>query len=245
MKIIIKLCFFTVLIMIIPIISLAQSYQNSMPCSFKKNIELKKMIKAGTINGLMEHNVNNSSFEAWSTSILKPEGKPPIIESADKDELGETKIKYDNWSCMYSAYNAMDNNPKTAWSEGVEGDGIGEILIVSVDTSRPVEIWGGLGVSQELFNANNRPKNIRVYVLQANASSGAAQFGSFYSDIKVLGNHTIKLKDINNYQPLALPRFTLRKDGGRTFVAIEILSVYRGLKYKDTCISEIRNIESK
>jgi hypothetical protein len=221
----------------------AQGYQNSMPCKCKGNPKLKQMILNGKVDGLPEHNVNNSSYEDWSTSILKPDGRPPEIEPEGKDELGQSKIKFDTWSCMYSAYNAMDGDTKTAWSEGVDGDGIGEILVARIDTSRPVKIWAGLGASQDLYKANNRPGLINVYVLQSGKAPGAAQFGTFYSDIKVLAKHTVELKDINGFQPLILPKFQQRKDGGAFFIAIEILSVYPGLKYRDTCISEIKNAE--
>ena len=53
---------------------------------------------------------------------------------------------------------------------------------------------------------------------------------------------------VNAYQALQLPDFKPLKikvseaclDQITTFVAIEILSVYPGTKYRDTCVSEIR-----
>ena len=71
--------------------------------------------------------------------------------------------------------------------------------------------------------------------------------------MKVVGEKTLTLKDVNGWQKLNLDEYKeidseefkkldpyeLSQSG--TFLAIKILSVYPGTKYKDTLISEVSN----
>jgi hypothetical protein len=141
---------------------------------------------------------------------------------------------------MYAASSAFDGDLNTAWSEGAEGNGIGEVLLAPVDTSRDVRIRAGFARNQQLYLWNNRPKGINVYVLQAGTSSGF-QYGIAHFDLKVLAKGTYELRDVNEYQILPIPAHTLDKEGA-AFVAIEILSVYESTRWTDTCITEIGNI---
>jgi hypothetical protein len=225
---------------------LAQLYEDLGPCDCKYNVNLKKSISNGLIHKL-EYLINNYRVKAWSTSILKPSGKPPA--PIENDELNDSSVNYDNWTCMYSAFKAMDGDPNTTWAEGVEGEGIGEILVVKVNLWEPVQIWSGYGISDKLFRANNRPKIIKIYLLQSTGEPERYQSGNTYTNIVLITNINIKLKDINNYQDIKLPeikyKYYLYEDGDKsyyqTFLAIEILSVYKGNKYNDTCICEVRN----
>ncbi len=61
------------------------------------------------------------------------------------------------------------------------------------------------------------------------------------SNIKAIASHEIELVDKNNYQPLPLPKHSLKPDDTFTLVSVTILSVYKGKKYPDTAISEIKN----
>lgn len=196
----------------------------------------------------------------WSSSHLGATGRPPAkpvpVAGQDDDEAGyEYYRKYEAWSCMYSALGAMDGDTATAWSEGKKDEGIGEILIVRVDTTKPVRIWNGLGASENLFRANNRVEKARVWALQAKRvrrEIGQYEIGTVFQDITAVGSHEIILRDLNGWQPLPLPArkklsFESEMADGKpvvsladaTFIAVEILSVYRGSKYNDTCISEI------
>ena len=200
----------------------------------------------------------------WSTSFLPPTGTAPkcpdnLEELPDWESIeSDYQEKLEKWSCMYSARSAMDSDPRTAWCEGKKDNGIGEILLVKVDTSRHVKIWAGLGASPALHKKNSRPKRVRVYVLQAKkAGKDIGQYATIirYQDIIVLGSREYILSDINGYQNLPLPKHTRNnsvenssthrgepvKIADTTFVAIEILSVYPGTKYRDTCISEVMN----
>ncbi len=246
-KSIIRISFALVITVFFSREAVPQAYEESRPCVCRGNPGLKKMISAGKIDSLSEQ-ANNLTREKWSSSMLKPDGTPPKKLPMERDVLGESLAAYDNWSCRYSAYSIVDNDPATAWVEGAEGDGIGEVVVVHVKKNQPLAIWAGLGASGSLFKANNRPRKIRVYVFQAGRERGreAYQSGTTYIRLLLLGRHEVELKDVNGYQPLPLPKHTLRKDRGEAFIAIEILSVYPGSKYRDTCISEVRiDIDTK
>ncbi|PJZ77397.1 NADase-type glycan-binding domain-containing protein [Leptospira neocaledonica] len=220
----------------------SQSYELS-PCTNQGDRSIISKLKNGEIISSLEGGGKPGNFKYWSTSLLKAAGTPPKIK---KDDLGYGRIDYEKWSCQYSAYSANDKNTKTAWSEGVSGDGIGEIIIVQIDIDKPVKIWSGFGKSKELFYANNRPKEIEVYVLQAGVAA-ASQCCPVVYDIYRIGKGKVSLKDLNGYQDLPIPKFEYLNDseGGvktsHTFLAIEILSVYKGTKYQDTLITEVSN----
>ncbi|MCB1174313.1 MAG: hypothetical protein KDK39_12140 [Leptospiraceae bacterium] len=200
------------------------------------NPGLKSMFKAGSLTGLHLADGPTGAWNNWSSSILKNTATMPQRQAEYDVELNGELDKH-TWSCLYSASSAQDNEGHSGWSEGVAGDGIGEIVIVPVDSTRPVKIWGGLGKSDPLFAANNRPRQIRVYVLDAQHSN-PTQSGFIYSDIKIVGQKTVTLADRNGFQELPLPKHSIQ---GRSLIAIEILSVYKGNRWRDTVITEVRN----
>lgn len=195
----------------------------SATCDCKThNAKLKTMIQNGNIDALFLSDVNNGSYQNWSTSMLCPE-----------DEA---------MPCKYSAYCASDRDPLTAWSEGVEGDGIGEIVLVQLDITSDIKIWGGYGKSPELFKANNRPKDIRIYYFGSLDYPESTQYGIGFKNISLLDETDYQLQDLNEYQSIpSLDESYQTENFLAGFVAIEILSVYKGDKYSDTCITEIHN----
>ncbi len=225
----------------------AQLYEGS-PCR-AGDPTLKKKIHSGTVGALAEPVSPNALFDEWSTSMLRPEGRAPESPGpCGKYRFNSPCEKYlalyHAWRCMYGAGSAMDHKPSTAWVEGADGDGIGEIVMVKVDITRPVRIWAGFGRSEKLFLANNRPKRVVVYALEGFGGSGKLLFD--FNNIRVIGKREAELKDVNAYQELPLPAYRLSPDprnDRHTFVAVEILSVYRGNNYRDTCISEINNAD--
>jgi hypothetical protein len=178
--------------------------------------------------------------QLWASSALKPDGtKPECLPEKGCMNSEESDAKY---SCKYSARSAQDRNSKTAWAEGKDGDGIGEILLATLDFSKPIKIFAGLGLNKKFFEANNRPKEIKVYVIEIGKIESGAQIPS-YNHLKIKETHTIELKDTFGYQPLNIPKYKLKNNsnGNKHIIGIEILSVYKGTKYSDTLISEISN----
>lgn len=197
-----------------------------------------------------------------ASSWLAAEGTPPKkLQPYEKDENGDSwdeyeidwanNNRYDTWTEMYGPGKCFDGKTDTAWCEGVAGDGIGEIVIAWVDVKRPVRIWTGFGKSQKTWETNNRPKDIKIFIIQGEVV-GQSVNGPNYK-MKVIGEKKLTLKDINDWQPLDLGEYNEIDVGyykkldsyelqkSNTFIAVQILSVYPGTKYKDTLISEISN----
>jgi len=182
-------------------------------------------------------------FAAWSTSFLNAEGQPPERpEDYDVELDGNSDVHH--WTCMYAASRAFDRNQDTAWSEGVDGPGIGEALVVKVeDPRRPIQILPGFARSERLFRRNNRPERIRIYVLESRRPA-ATQMGIFFADLQILAKAEFTLEDKREWQTLRLPEHAEKysaPEHGRGLIAIEILSVYKGSHYDDTLISEVMN----
>jgi hypothetical protein len=107
---------------------------------------------------------------------------------------------------------------KPLWIEGKEGQGIHEKLFIKAKNALALHISIGY-VSFErpqLYKENSRPKKIRLSVRDKYSLE-------------------IGLADTANYQAIALPR-PLGKD---ETLELEILEVYPGAKYEDTCINKI------
>lgn len=151
----------------------------------------------------------------------------------------------------------FDNNSETAWSEGAEGDGIGEYTLARIDITKPIKIWNGFGKSNELFLKNNRIKDATVYVLLSKCESPAVN-AKVFSNFVFLDKFNLVFKDINEFQEFKIPDSILDSYAKiknkvpdkqncsfgnfyTPFIAIQIDSVYKGSMYSDTLITEIKN----
>ena len=210
------------------------------------NPQLKALFNSGDLSSFSaEWYGSTGKYSAWTSSQLTASGTAPAIKNEDSEGYEKSLETNHNWTCMYSAESLRDGNPKTAWAEGADGKGIGEIVISQVDVSKKIEIWVGYGESEEVFKANARPKEIKIYILQANwweDTHGSVK----YSKFAILKQSTHTLEDKNGYQTLPTGDVSsLLKASGAdndTFIAIEILSVYEGITSTNTCISEIREL---
>jgi len=222
----------------IPVAGLAQMYDGP-PCRSGGDASIRAKLKLGVIKKLSA--VWFGDYQNWSTSYLPASGKPPPARDCGNDDecLEQSLIEDHTWTCQYSARSARDGNPRTAWCEGVKGDGIGEILLAEVDTRRPVQVWAGYGKSRKLHRANGRPRKVRLSVLRAD-EFGVTENGPVYGGLHVLATHEVELKDVFGYQPLPLPEHAVPEKNVATVIAVEILSVFKGDRYRDTCISEIK-----
>jgi hypothetical protein len=128
----------------------------------------------------------------------------------------------------YDAGRAHDRDLNTAWVEGGEGDGVGEFLEYTIDTSKHqgdsllkvtgLRIYNGYRKSKELWQDNSRVKRLKMYVN-----------GKPYA--------IISLKDAYNCQTVELGTVELKPE--KTMLKFEIMEVYKGRKYSDTAITEI------
>ena len=117
----------------------------------------------------------------------------------------------------YAPAKAFDDNPRTIWSEGASGDGVGETI--AINFGQPI-LADEVRVMPGFFNPTWWGKNGRV-------RRATLYFDDWEMDVT--------FRDVMKIQPCQLPkalsfeRFTLRID-----------AVYPGTHYGDTCISEIQ-----
>lgn len=119
----------------------------------------------------------------------------------------------------YNQNKVSDFSVRTAWIEGVEGDGIGEWVEFTVGRATPITevyIVNGYAKSQKAFQNNSRVKQLKIY-----------ENGKPYA--------ILNLKDCRSIQVFKLG--TSKGLCGK--IRFEIMDVYKGDLYEDTAISEI------
>lgn len=180
-----------------------------------------------------------------ASSTLVPSGKPAA--APDTAEHGED-LMHRRWGCKYAPGRLLDGDEKTAWVEGAQGNGIGEVVVVPLEVAKGVEVFAGYGKSEALYRANARPKTLRVSVLRIQKidfADGTIEGAEIFQGLEPVGTTEVSLKDHFGWQPLPLTEAQKISDGhegagGRAMLALEILEVYPGSKYEDTAISELR-----
>lgn len=133
-----------------------------------------------------------------------------------------------NRSVSYLAKNLVDGDLDTCWVAGGQNDGIGESVTFVFDEPRKITeigITSGYVKSEKLYLANNRPCTIQL------------TFDDQDPVLKVLRDEFISCDNEDwSYQWFALdPDMSPVQK-----VVLKILSVYKGTKYNDTCISEVK-----
>ena len=118
----------------------------------------------------------------------------------------------------YGPANLFDGRDSTAWVEGAKGDGAGSWLVFDFGAEVTVDrlkIANGYNKNRDIFGKNGRLRDIRVEF------SGGERFD-------------LTLPDGPDTAAFDLGPFPA------TWMRLEILSVYRGWKYTDTCLNEVR-----
>jgi hypothetical protein len=120
----------------------------------------------------------------------------------------------------YGPDKLFDHEDKTAWVEGVDGQGIGEWIVVEFDRLRVVkeiQINNGYNKDGDLYRKNSRVKEMKV-------------------EFSERERRKVVLKDTGTPQPVALPKDQPLK---AHWIRFTIESVYPGDKWDDTAISEL------
>lgn len=125
----------------------------------------------------------------------------------------------------YDSEMANDHDTETAWVEGADGDGEGEYLSFVFTGKCPrittVKIINGYAKNTETWLNNSRVKRLKMY----------------YNDMPYA---ILELKDTMNLQTFDVGILGYHSDNSPNWtLKFEILQVYRGLKYKDTAITEL------
>jgi hypothetical protein len=124
---------------------------------------------------------------------------------------------------IYSPEKLIAPSLSTAWCEGVDGDGAGEWIELSLkepltsDGGFKLEILPGYAVSQSTFKKNNRPKTLAVRINDSPSEK------------------LITLEDYGKIQSFFFewPGKPIKK------IRLTIRSVYKGSHYADTCITDV------
>lgn len=118
-----------------------------------------------------------------------------------------------------SVSNVLDSNLGTMWIEGVRGNGIGEYISITLDEpheTNGITIYNGNRTSRDAYEKYNRVKTILI---------------TFSDGIQ----RQFELED-NFYEPCQINFINpVRTDS----LKIEILDIYEGTTYQDTCITDI------
>lgn len=140
---------------------------------------------------------NHNIMDVWSSSYLDESKNVGIRHTADR---------------------VVDGKMDTAWTEGVNGYGIGEYITIQLDAEcyvSGIDIWAGYHKTTKLYNNNARP-----HMVEISSSDGVICKGN--------------LNDVMQKQTISFGS-EVKTDT----ITIKILSVYPGKVYQDTVITEI------
>jgi len=177
----------------------------------------------------------------------------------------ELQAPTDNTFGRYGMHQIFDGDLKTCWAEGTASSGIRETLYIAVpEGARALSLANGFQKSQSLYRANNRIKTIGLTMFVGISREGdATELFTVYHATKFQGTKNLALQDIFGFQIVPLPfdwsqvqafkenlpaQFKSRQNLAdkslkldvQYVLQIKILDVFKGTKYDDTCISEIK-----
>ncbi|RKH25614.1 hypothetical protein D7Y13_23545 [Corallococcus praedator] len=123
-----------------------------------------------------------------------------------------------------------DEDPTTAWVEGVKGRGEGESIewwgpALTKAKAYRLFVRNGFQKTDTLFRANARPRKVKLEPL-VQGETGPQTTGTPLE---------VELKDVRGWQEVVLP--VPAKVAG---VRLTLVTTYPGGKYEDTCLSDLR-----
>lgn len=164
-------------------------------------------------------NQESSSSASSSTGITSTAQQPPVFTSI----IVSSQLPGDSDTADYGAANLTDGNIETAWNEGAPGDGSGEWIRLSANTPQrvtSVSIVPGFPEyykdGSDVYQKNNRPQEITI-----SYNGGKEIF--YVTDTR------------GQWQT-----FTFAEPVDTTELTITIDSVYKGTKFNECCIAELK-----
>jgi hypothetical protein len=138
----------------------------------------------------------------------------------------------------YGPGNLDDYNISTAWSEGVQGPGIGQwIAVASGDSFTAVVVNNGYCKDQRGWENNNRVRQARIGIYTfTQPESSRVRVGK--NKVEYIVVFEDKNEDAFWQVWDGITGISGKEPGSYLFV-LEILDVYCGRKYDDTCISNV------
>jgi hypothetical protein len=174
-------------------------------------------------------------FPAWLVILLTARafadphelGHQPTLERRLHFEKVEaSSFLFNDWNKFQENYHPSyigDDDPATAWVEGVKGPGIGEWVRVQVTlmqgaTQARLRIRNGFQKSERLFKANARARGVTIMLLPSKALVET------------------ELADKDGWQEVVVPQ----PSGPLDAVEIRVRSAYPGTKYDDLGLSDVQ-----
>ncbi|MEA2082015.1 MAG: hypothetical protein U9O97_04690 [Elusimicrobiota bacterium] len=197
---------------------------------------------------------------AWEEMVLRDDDERLYLSSSELENRGPYVRG------PYGARNLFDGNIKTCWSEGAKSDGIGESICVALEKeTKNIILQNGYAKNTEVFIANNRVKEAELSILAGiNIPGEVTETGVLFNTLQYKKTKTIILEDSPEPQTIAFPfkwrsLVKFRTAAIRSFrklhrkkltgikqspqavliLQLKILSIYKGTKYDDTCITSI------
>ena len=214
----------TIFKLILPfLIILLLSFDSLKSQTYEFNFEAEK----GLLNEI--YIFNGVFYELYKTEMLRP--SEIKVSSTLKSKSGR-----------YQKSHLLDNKLKTAWVEGVKGNGIGQKIRFTFENNNAPDVISfvpGYMSSKETWYKNNRVSEFKVRVLTADNSE---EPNETIDEFTVTMPKDSKGKvDFNTYSvnisSVYLQNMTAEFFG---IIEIEILEVdSKDAVYEDTCISEI------
>lgn len=161
----------------------------------------------------------NITQPATHTTEKAKESNDPVPPIYCKMSASATSTLDDQHGNSYGANNVLDENKSTCWAEGVNGDGTGQKITITCDKPVLIDtivIDNGYCKSSDLFYDNNRVKLLKFTF--DDSRSEIVQFSDGFENAR------------RDYSPSV-------KSASK--ITVEILEVFNGEKYNDTCISGI------
>lgn len=179
---------------------------------------------AGILLGWFGGDDSVSETGAESTAVVETTPTAEAQQSAAAVTMGNvtgvtaTSSRSPEYGNSYDPRLILDSDVRTAWVEGVSGQGVGEGITLQLSGSALVtgfDLTSGYQKTSALFYKNSRPETILVTF-----SDGTSE--------------TISLRDAMGTQHILFSQPVETSE-----ISIRIQSVYPGSDYTDTAISEI------
>jgi hypothetical protein len=168
---------------------------------------------------------------------------------------------------FYEITKITDGDPATAWVEGKKGDGTGEWVIIKIDAydgaydfadhyrdtdfdafTMELSIMNGYQKNKSLYFRNNRVKDAKLTVYAVPIAIGIDDAGIDWNPDVVLEKN-VTFSDVYTGAPegsvqkmdftFTLPEKYRTQSTIEFYLKFEIGDVYRGTRYRDTCVSEL------
>ncbi|MCK5852703.1 hypothetical protein KAH27_06690 [bacterium] len=208
-------------------------------------------ISIGNCSDWIDLSMYTTSGQTWLTSS-------ELEAPSDIYEIGR-----------YSANNLFDGDQSTCWAEGVKGSGIGEKLFMVIpENINGLKFVNGLAKNAAIFKKNNRVKEFKLTIYGGiYTDEDVTELVTKYKCMTFGEKLNFSLQDtpksqkisismdwnkLNSFKENVLKEFE-KRDNAKTnksnryfyfIIELEIIDVYKGSKWDDTCISEIEFLGS-